>query len=289
MERFARSLALARASIAVLLGDKQLLLFTVLSAVFTAMAAVVLALPGFFIMSGGQLGDASGASSTPPPATLVLWFAFYLVVSFVTIFFNTALIGCALDRMRGGNATFWDGFDVASRNVGHIFVYALITATVGLLLRMIEGRFRFASRLVGALLNGAWAIVTFLVIPVMVAEDVNPLVAIQRSGQLLKKTWGEQIIGNAGIGLVFFLLALLAAIPVTLGALAANSVAFIAGTIVAGVYLLVIFLVSASVDQIYRAAVYHYAQSGSVTAPFEGWMLSDAFRSKQTNSPNREI
>jgi hypothetical protein len=288
MSRFSRSLALAKASTTLLMADKQLLLFTALSAVFTLIAAIIFALPGAVIMFAGRSAE-DGSNGSMPPATIVLMFAFYLAVSFVTIFFNTALIGCALDRMRGGNATFWDGFDIAMRNVGHIFVYALITATVGIAIRALESRFRLIGRLVGGLLNGAWAIVTFLVIPVMVAEGVDPLAAIKRSGQLLRQTWGEQIIGNAGIGLVFFLLSLVAAIPVVLGLIAGTAAAVIAGFVIAAIYLCAVFLVSASVSQIYRAAVYLYTQGGSVTAPFEGWMLSDAFRSKQTNSPSGEI
>jgi len=280
MGRFARSLALARASTAILMGDKELLLFTALSVVFTAVAAIVLALPGAMLMLG-QRGAEGGTSGSMPPATLALWFAFYVAVSFITIFFNTALIGCALDRMRGGKATFWDGFEIASANVGHIFVYALISATVGILLRGLEGRFRLVGRLLGGLLNGAWAVVTYLVIPVMVAEGVDPFAAIKRSGQLLRQTWGEQIIGNTGIGLVFFLLALPAAIPLFVAMMVSTIWALVAGVAIAGVYLAVVFLVSASVSQIYRAAVYLYAQGGSLTVPFEGWMLSDAFRAKQ--------
>jgi len=289
MGRFARSLALARASMAILMGDKELLLFTVLSVVFTAIAAIVLALPGAMIMISQQNGTVGGGNTMPPLPTFVLWFAFYLVVSFVTIFFNTALIGCALDRMRGGKATFWDGFAIASHNVGHIFAYAVITATVGMVIRAIEGRFRFAGQLLGGLLNGAWAVVTFLVIPVMVAEGVNPFAAIERSGQLLRKTWGEQIIGNTGIGLIVFLLALPAAIPLFLATMVSTAWALVAGVAVAGVYLAVVFLVSASVSQIYRAAIYLYAEGGSLTAPFESWMLSDAFRSKQANGAAADV
>lgn len=280
MGKFARSLALVKASWQVLMADKKLAIFTALGALCTLAAALVFAVPAIAIEVFRRSSEVVD-SNAPSPIAVVLFLAFYFVMSFITIYFNTALVGTALNRMRGGQATVRDGFEIAARNLGRIVVYAFISATVGILLHAIEERFKLVGQLVGSLAGAAWSIVTFLVIPVMVAEEVSPIDAIKRSGQLLRQTWGEQVIGNAGIGVVFGLLSLLAFLPVALGFAAQSVWALGAGIAIAALYLAVIFLVASSLSQIYRTAVYIYADSGSIPSQFEGWMLQDAFRDKK--------
>ena len=54
------------------------------------------------------------------------------------------------------------------------------------------------GRIVASLFGLAWNIVTYLVVPILVVEGIGPIEAVKRSGALLKKTWGEQIVGNFG-------------------------------------------------------------------------------------------
>ena len=64
------------------------------------------------------------------------------------------------------------------------------------------------GRFVAGLLGAAWTVVSFLVVPILVVENKNPFAALQESAGLVKKTWGEQVAGNFGFGLIFFLLAI---------------------------------------------------------------------------------
>ncbi|MEI8241604.1 MAG: DUF6159 family protein, partial [Actinomycetota bacterium] len=99
-------------------------------------------------------------------------------------------------------------------------------ATVGLVLQLLRERGGIAGVILAALGGMAWNIITFLVIPVLVVEGVGPVSAIKRSAGLLKKTWGEQIIGTAGIGLVFGLLGFaVAVVGIALGGVYAISAA----------------------------------------------------------------
>src|SRR5665647_2918248 len=138
---------------------------------------------------------------------------------------------------------------------------------------------------VAALGGMAWNIITFLVIPVLVVEGVGPVTAIKRSAGLLKKTWGEQIIGSAGIGLVFGLLGFaVAVVGVGLGVLVMSvgivmlGIAVIAVAVIA---IMVISLLGATLRGIYSAAVYEYAVGGE-TGAFDKEMLAEAFRPKRS-------
>jgi len=222
--RLQNSWELAKASFAVLRADKELVLFPLASTIATIIVMIVFAVP--MVVAG--VFDKVADSGEPGVAGYVIGFLFYLTMYFVVIFANSALVGAAMIRLRGGDPTLGDGFRIAMAHVGQIFGYALISATVGLLLRALRERGGIAGQIVAWFGNMAWSLATYLVIPVLVVEDVGPVEAIRRSASLLKRTWGEQIAGNFSIGLVFALLSLLAVLvvglPVILLAAATGSV-----------------------------------------------------------------
>ncbi|MFO7692129.1 MAG: DUF6159 family protein, partial [Vicinamibacterales bacterium] len=199
-EKLSTSWELVKASAAVLSADKELLLFPVISTVLSILVVVTFAVPA--VLAGVfASGVADGAGL--PAAGYAGVLLFYVVQYFVIFFCNTALVGAALIRLRGGDPTVADGFRIAASRIQPILGYALIAATVGMVLRAISERSGLLGRLVVGLLGFAWNLATFLVVPVLVVEDVGPIEAIQRSASYLKRTWGEQIVGNLGMGLVF--------------------------------------------------------------------------------------
>jgi len=102
--------------------------------------------------------------------------------------------------------------------------------------------------------------------------------------ELLKRTWGENIIGNAGIGVVFGLLMFVAILVAALlvgGAFATQSItAIIAAIVIVVVGLTMLGLIQASLQGIYAAALYRYAEEGEVGHGFDQAMLEQAFRPK---------
>ncbi len=203
-ERFARSWSLIKASASVLRQDKELLLFPLLSSIATLLVAAAFILPalGLGALDGLQRMDEQGL----PPLAYALAFLFYLSQYFVIFFFNTALVGAAMIRLQGGDPTVGDGLRIAGGKIGAIFGYALVAATVGMILRAIQERAGWLGRWIAGLLGAAWTVASFLVVPVLVSRDVGPIEAVKESALLLKRTWGENVIGQGGIGLVFGLI-----------------------------------------------------------------------------------
>ena len=278
-ERLSNSWELVKASAGVLQADKELLLFPVISAILSILVVVTFFVPAVLagFITAGQ-GDVS-AMSVGAYAFVLL---FYVVQYFVIFFCNTALVGAAMIRLRGGDPTVADGFRIAAARAGDILGYALISATVGLVLRAISERSGLLGRLVVGLVGLAWSLATFLVVPVLVVEDVGPIEAIQRSAGYLKQTWGEQIAGNIGMGLFFGLLSLgtlAAGVALLLAAAATESAVLI---IFVAVCLLMAFvaiaLVSSALSGIYAAAVYRYAAEGETGGFFTPAMVKSAFR-----------
>ena len=279
--KFARSWALMKASAGVLRADKSLLVFPLLSGACSLVVAASFLLPVLLAAIDHQ--QAVG-NMRVAPAYYALMFAFYLVQYFVIVFFNTALAGVALARLRGEPAGLADGFALARSRLGSIFGYALIAATVGLLLRMLQERLGLIGRLVVGLIGLAWTVATFLVVPVLASEDIGPVDGVKRSVELLKQTWGENLIGNAGLGVVFGLvtfLVVLLAVALLAGAMAAQSIAAIVSVAVLVVIgFLLLGLVQSTLQGIYAAALYRYAEAGEVGGGFDQALLESAFRSK---------
>ena len=279
MERFRRSWRLAQASWAVLKADRELLVFPAIS--FVALVAVLIAFVVPIVFVGRLVDLETGEYS---PASIALAFLFYVVSYSVAFFFNTALVGAAMIRLEGGDPTVRDGLRIASSRLPQIIGYALIAATVGMILRAISERLGFVGQIIVGFLGFAWSILTFLVVPVLVVENVGPVTAIRRSGELLRKTWGEQIIGGGGIGLVFGLLALLAlligsALAVALGTSISG---ILGGTIFIATLLVVgaIALTGAALGGIFTASVYRYATTGEAGA-FGTDAMTAAFQRKK--------
>ncbi len=252
-----------------------------ISAVLSILVVVSFAVPA--VLAGVfASGVADGAGV--PAAGYAAMLLFYVVQYFVIFFCNTALVGAALIRLRGGDPTVADGFRIAASRIQPILGYALIAATVGMVLRAISERSGLLGRLVVGLVGFAWNLATFLVVPVLVVEDVGPIEAIQRSASYLKRTWGEQIVGNLGMGLVFGL--------ISLGTLAAGVVLILAAAATESAVLIIfvacclvmafvaIALVSSALGGVYAAAVYRYAAEGQADGFFTPAMVKSAFRRK---------
>jgi hypothetical protein len=212
----------------------------------------------------------------------VLAFVFYLVQYSVIFFFNTALVGAAMIRLEGGDPSVRDGLALAWSKLPQILGYAAIAATVGVLLRALEERAGFIGRIVIGLLGVAWSVATFLVVPILAATNTGPVDAVKQSASLLKRSWGENIIGNGGVGLVFgFINVLLVVVIGGLAALSVSSGQFVlAATLgVIGVLALVLSaLIHAALQGIYSAALYRYVQYGDEADGFDGGMMQAAFR-----------
>jgi hypothetical protein len=282
--RFSRSWALLKASAAVLRSDKSLLAFPLLSGLCSLLVAASFLIPVAlaFVAGGPSLDGGHHRLSAIQYAVL---FVFYLVQYFVIIFFNTALAGSALRHLRGEATSFADGIAIARSRWVSILGYALIAATVGLLLRALQERLGLIGRLVVGFIGLAWTVATFLVVPVLASQDIGPADAVKRSVELLKRTWGENLIGNAGMGVVFglimFLTLLLSAVLIG-GAMATHSIVAMAiAVVLAVVALTLLSLVQASLQGIYSAALYCYAENGQAGAGFDQALLEQAFRAKK--------
>ncbi len=275
MERFIGGVAMARASWRVLRADRELMVFPAASFVITILISIGFLVP---FWASGYLADL--AAGQVDLVMVIVGFLYYLTVYSVTIFCNVAVVAGALIRLEGGDPTIGDGFAAAFDRLPAIVGYAAIAATVGVVLRYLAERTGIIGRLVLGSLGVAWSLATFLVAPVLVVEGIGPLRAIVRSSTLLRSTWGEQVAGNVGIGLVFGLLMVVTVVAgVAVFSLVVDMSTYAAAAVVSLLVVVVaaLALVSTTLEAILTASVYRYAATGKGSGMFPTSVIQDTF------------
>jgi hypothetical protein len=273
MGRFENSFALAKASWRVLREDKQLTLLPLLSMVSTIVIAVSFLLPISLIARNGT--DGYTASK---PLVWVLGFCAYLVLTFVVVFFNAALVYAADRHLAGERVTPGEAIQAARARSHVLLPWVVVSATVSIVLRAVEERAGVLGRIIGTIAGVAWSVVTFLVLPILVIEGIGPIAAVKRSGELFKRTWGENLMTNAGIGIVAMVATVAGAIPLVLLIMVGGPIAVV-GVVALVLWVIAVSLVSATLTGILQVALYRFATEAQVPG-FDTEQLRGTFRTR---------
>jgi hypothetical protein len=283
MGKFSRSWELVKQSFAILRSDKQLMLFPVLSAIACLFVTILIGTGGTLMMMPAMASAAANGEQFHPnqsPVFMLGIFALYVANYFVIVFFNVALVGVANSRLMGGTWTFRDGIELAWARKGTILQWALVAATVGMILRTIEERMGLIGRLVMRIIGIAWALACYFVVPVLAFEDLTPVQAVKRSSKLFKETWGEKVIGGFSFSLVSFVLTM-PAIGIFVAAIIYGGVkGLLVGFAFLVLYLLMLSVIMSAVQGIFNAALYRYACFKQVPPAFDAELITSAWSPK---------
>jgi hypothetical protein len=281
VDRFIRSCRIIKASYKVLDADGELLFLPILSGIVTAVAG------GALVYHSYATGMFDAVKDGDPGAMqgIYVWmFGFYVVQYFIIYFFNTALVGAAIARLDGRDPTVGSALRLALSRVWQILGYAIIAATVGIILRMIAERVGFIGRLIAGAIGLVWTVATFLVVPVMAAEGVGPFAAIEKSTALLRKTWGENLIGNAGISIVFSGIGALLILVGYGGGMwlydRGDELAALILALTCAMLFAAVAILGSALGGVYQAAVYYFTVMGEPPEGFDKGLIRDAFAQK---------
>ena len=213
----------------------------------------------------------------------------YLALSFIANYYAGATVIAALARFEGHSISYKKSMQAVRRHRKEIFAFSLLTSTIGYILQLIEERVPFAGKIATWLVGAAWAIASMFAVPVIVTskQKVSALDAVRGSAGIIKKTWGENIIVNSGIGLVALLTV---ALYISLAGIVGWTSVAVLGTgmdvvlplVAIGIIgLFAIFLVLSALSAIVKAAIFHYATSGRTPKSFDTELLRASFTTKK--------
>ena len=280
-EALKRSWELTKISLQVMKEDKELLLFPILAGIFSLCFIIAMLFPTVIVTL------LAGDTVTGDLAFYLILYLVYFGLAIIATFFNVCVVYTAKKRFSGGNATFGESIGFAFSRIGVILAWAALSATVGIILRIIE---RLGDRLgpvgdmivhfITGMIGMAWSLITIFVVPSMVYKGVGPVQAIKESAQKFKHTWGENIVAMVGFGAVQTLLIFAGAIVfILLFILAAPlGTAWMIAIIALGLLYVVSIVVFFSLaNAVFQTALYEYAQSGKVPSAYPDAFVKDAF------------
>ena len=275
MGYFGRSWELGKTSWRVLRKDKELMWLPVLGGVASLIVAGIV----FGIIALVHYDPAAGLGDMAIGGGSVLLIILGVVVATIAVyFFQGALVHGARERLTGGDPTVASAIRGAWKRIGAIAPWAILALVVGFIINTIQAAARdragFLGAILGSILDLAWRVMTFLVMPVIIAEGAGPFRALGRSKDLLRRTWGENLIAQAGLSIVGFILmvpGLLVAIFLGGGALG------IFGIILGGLLMIFGAVVAAALSAVYQTALYEYATTGQAPAEFAQVGLRESF------------
>lgn len=270
MERLKRGWRLAKESLVVVRSDPALVALVVIGLVLAFLVALPALLAGALVSEGDEPSVL---------AWILIGIGLYLGYA-VTIFFGVALVHAAARVVDGEDATVGESIGFAFGRLGPILGWSVVGAVVNLLFMLLRSRGGLAGSILAGVGGAAWALVTFLAVPVIAFEGLGPFATLKRSSSLFRERWGEQITGSIGIGLVFFLLSLPGLLLAGIGFAVATSQAAAVGWILAVIGILAVVVVSIvgrAASATFGAVLYGYAVTGEAAGPFaEGDLRSIA-------------
>jgi hypothetical protein len=281
-QRVKTTQAIMSAAWHILRQDTQLLLLPVASSACLLVLTASWAIPVLFGGSSGPLWPAS--IRTSETTSSIGAFLFYVTTYVVVIFFNAALACCILRKLEGKPVSILAGLQEAAGLFPQILGWALLSATVGMMLKTIERRSGFIGGLVTKMLGVTWTVVAFLVVPVLVAERVGPIDAVRESAQLLRQRWGEDLLAGLGFGALYFLWTIPGMVAFLLGAsmISTHSLMAITIMVLAFLYFPFLGLVLSTLSTIFDVVLYRYAKRGTIGSSFDRDLLESAFVLKST-------
>jgi Family of unknown function (DUF6159) len=266
--RIRRGWELTKTSWGVLRSDRSLAAFPVLGGASALLLAAAFGLPAALLFN-----DDSNVL-----AVILAAIGIYLV-SYAAVFFNVALAGAAAQVLDGKDATVASGVAVARTRLPAIAGWALMIASVNIVIRALQERLGPVGDLILGGIAVAWGLVTFLAVPVIALENTGPIETLRRSAGIFRERWGEQVTGQFSIGGIVLLFTLLPAIAlVGIGYAVGNGV--LLGVLIAVAVVLVIAgtIVSTALSQIFAVALYRYAIGQGATGAFTEDVLAGAVR-----------
>src|SRR3954453_10909765 len=187
-DRLSAGWTAGKSCLEVLRNDKRLIVFPVLSGLSALVVFLSFVVPLAIIKPAfltAVMEERHVDVHNTPIWFWIVTFLFYFCNYFVIYFFNAALVHCALQHFRGVECGPADGLAAAGQRLPQLFAWSLVSATVGVLLKVIENANEKIGGIVSALLGAGWTVLTYFVVPVLVVEKVGPIDAVKRSGKIL--------------------------------------------------------------------------------------------------------
>jgi hypothetical protein len=281
--KFKASKQIVKESFNVLMQDKEIMWFPVASLISTLIAIIVLLVIGYFVIFNGNI-DAESLENSKTLSNVAIYTVIlicYIVISFITNYFQAGLYLVVQSRFNGVNIGFKQGISETNKHVNKIFIWSLISATVGLVLQIIADKFKLVGRIIAQIFGAAWNILTYFSLPALVIGNTSIKDSFKESAAIIRKNWGETIIVNLGVTLFFTVITFFVfALSVGLVVIVPATAMLMSVGILFFLYAIAMSIVSSTLTQIFKLVLYNYAKNGVIPSGFTEELVKSAIKSK---------
>ena len=324
MNRFQRSWELLKSSLAVMMENKLLLAFPILISTLTLFMGLLFLTPVAFQRTGYSYGsaehwkavgnsivnlsalsnqnhaassdDSQGAQTGSSrrvgitavrPLALAYFALMYFASMFLATFLNVAFYHEILNALNGEPVSIMGGIQFACTKWKIILMWALFAGLVGMIIRALEQRFGAIGQIMMRILGAVWSVACVFVIPVIVTEEetANPIEVLKKSALTLTRTWGESLIGYAGVSIGGGIIMVASLVWLGAGIFVATNLHSLAlGALVVLSWLVGVCIMSylmGIASQIFRCALFLYATKGTLPDPYHEDMMALAWKVKK--------
>jgi hypothetical protein len=283
---FSRSWEVTKATLGVMKKDKEIFAFPVVaiiaSAIFLVLFVILAIVVGIINTTAGVSVDILG---------IVLLFIMYLGLGFISTFFSACVVYTAGVRFKGGDATFGESISNSFKKIDKIFLWAILSATVSLIFRLLENaakRAKGAGKIILSIFNSllglAWSISTIFVVQSIMYNNKGPFGAIKDSVITLKKTWGESLVRYIGLGMIQFIAVIVGLLVGVILMYIGFMINIIAGLIF--LFLTVLYIVGTAIffniaNQVFNTALFIYANTGKVPQGYSQEQMREVFKKEE--------
>lgn len=279
-----------RGSWKILLSDRKLLVFPVLSMIIS-FVLIALAVLSLYLLFAGKIfaSDILLGFILVIILLIIIFLAFYVMDAFL----SAALVWSVYSLIHGKTPLIKEGLLQAALHISPLVIWAFIAATVGVFISIISAIAESVSGNLASVLFGiqeaAWELVTLFVIPFIVIDGESATGSMKKSVDLFTRTWGKSMFGWGSIGIVFVGIGLIAfflwcgIIAYTPDFLSQESVitAWIAVTAIFALFLAALFVIYSTMTGIFVTVLFSYAKTGMVPSCMNKELVEKAFVPKQ--------
>lgn len=281
--KFKASMTIVKESWNILNQDKEIMWFPVISGIVSLIAVAILGVLFFFATSGGSV-DLTNFSENNVAGNVLIYaclLVYYFIMFLIVNFFQAGLFIVVQGRFNGQSLSFKDGINGAKERLNSIVAWSLISASVGVILQMIADKFKFVGDIVSGIFGAAWNILTYFSLPSLIIGKTGVKDSFKESASIIRKNWGETIIVNFGVGLVFGIIGfLLFALCVGIVVIAPSLIVMITVAILFIIAVTIISIISSTLSSIFKLAIYNYAKTGQIPQGFSSSVVMGAIKSK---------
>jgi Family of unknown function (DUF6159) len=277
MKRIKRGWGLTKKSWGLLNSHRELIRFPLYGGIATILLGILFLGPGAYLIDQHSYGGG---------VPLLIIGVYVLTV--IGVYFSVGLAAAANLIFSGQEATVSDGLAVARSRFSQICGWAAVSTAISVLMAVLENQGGVLGNIAARLVGLAWALVTFMSVPVIALEGTGPLETLKRSATIFKQKWGEQVTGNIAIGGAITLFGTLPAVAlIAIGFVIWPSASFAGAllVVVGAIVLCIALLISKALSGVFGVALYRYAVDGQAVGGFTQEELESAVKLKKGATP----